>query len=79
TLSASRSNELIGAGESTAAALTSGYHLAFGIGAALVAVAILVAITVLEPESRAKKEPEVHQGPRELDEESDEQVNENVA
>jgi MFS family permease len=79
TLSASRSNELIGDGESTAAALTSGYHLAFGIGAALVAVAILVAITVLEPESRAKKEPEVHQGPWELDEESDEQVNENVA
>ncbi len=79
TLSASRSNELIGDGESTATALTSGYHLAFGIGAALVAVAILVAITVLEPESRAKKEPEVHQGPWELDEESDEQVDENVA
>jgi MFS family permease len=79
TLSASRSNELIGTGESTAAALTSGYHLAFGIGAALVAVAILVAITVLEPESRAKKEPEVHQGPWELAEEPDEQVDENVA
>jgi EmrB/QacA subfamily drug resistance transporter len=79
TLSASRSNELIGDGESTAAALTSGYHLAFGIGAALVAVAILVAITVLEPESRTKKEPEVHQGPLELAEESDEQVDENVA
>ncbi|HZF58452.1 MAG TPA: DHA2 family efflux MFS transporter permease subunit [Rubrobacter sp.] len=79
TLSASRSNELIGDGESIAAALTSGYHLAFGIGAALVAVAILVAITVLEPESRAKKEPEVHQGPWELAEEPDEQVDENVA
>ena len=63
TLSASRSNELIGAGESTAAALTSGYHLAFGIGAALVAVAIVVAKAVLEPERRAKKEPEVYQGP----------------
>ncbi|HJX30190.1 MAG TPA: MFS transporter [Thermoanaerobaculia bacterium] len=79
TLSASRSRELIGDGESTAAALTSGYHLAFGIGAALVGVAILVAITVLEPESRAKKEPEVHQGPWELAEEPDEQVDENVA
>jgi MFS family permease len=55
TLSASRSNELIGTGESTAAALTSGYHLAFGIGAALVAVAILVAITVLEPERRQRR------------------------
>jgi MFS family permease len=79
TLSASRSNELIGAGESTAAALTSGYHLAFGIGAALVGVALAVAIIVLEPENRAKKEPEVHQGPWELAEESDEQVDENVA
>ena len=49
TLSASRSNELIGDGESTAAALTGGYHLAFGIGAALVLVAIAVAVTVLEP------------------------------
>jgi EmrB/QacA subfamily drug resistance transporter len=79
TLSASRSNELIKDGESTAAALTGGYHLAFGIGAALVGVAIVVAITVLEPESRAKKEPKVHHGPWELAEESDEQVDENVA
>ncbi len=79
TLSASRSNELIGEGESTAAALTSGYHLAFGIGAALVALAIAVAITVLEPERRAKEEPEAHQGPWELAEKPDEQVDENAA
>jgi len=79
TLSASRSNELIGDGESTAAALTSGYHLAFGIGAALVAVAIAVAITVLKPELRAKKEPEVHRGPWELAEGPDEHVDENAA
>jgi EmrB/QacA subfamily drug resistance transporter len=79
TLSASRSNELIGDGESAAAALTSGYHLAFGIGAALVVVAMAVAVTVLEPQSRAKKEPEVHQGPWKRAEESDEQVDENVA
>ena len=79
TLSASRSNELIEDGESTAAALTSGYHLAFGIGAALIVVAIAVAVTVLEPERRAKKEPEVHQGPRELAEESAEQEDENAA
>ena len=50
TLSASRSRSLIGAGESTVGALTSGYHLAFGIGAALVLVAIIVAVTVLNPE-----------------------------
>src|SRR5215204_3209868 len=69
TLSASRSNELIGDGESTAAALTSGYHLAFGIGAALVAVAFAVAITVLKPERRAKKGSVVDPGPWELAEE----------
>ena len=45
TLSASRSGALISEGES--AALTSGYHPAFGIGAVLVAVAI--AVMVLEP------------------------------
>jgi hypothetical protein len=38
-----------------------------------------VAVTVLEPQSRAKKEPEVHQGPWKRAEESDEQVDENVA
>src|ERR687890_1869350 len=56
TLSASRSDELIGDGDSTAAALTSGYHLAFGIGAALVVVAIAIAATVLEPERQAEPE-----------------------
>jgi len=59
TLSASRSNELIGDGESTAAALTSGYHLAFGIGAALVVVAIVVAVTVLQPERQAELQAEM--------------------
>ena len=56
TLSASRSSALIGSGEPTATALTSGYHLAFGIGAALVLVAIVVAVTVLQPERRAEQE-----------------------
>ena len=59
TLSASRSSGLIGAGESTVAALTSGYHLAFGIGAALVLVAIAVAVTVLQPEHQAEPEADV--------------------
>jgi hypothetical protein len=63
TLSASRSRELIGDGESTAVALTSGYHLAFGIGAALVAVAMVVAVTVLKPERQARQEPEVDSSP----------------
>jgi len=79
TLSASRSNELIGDGESTAAALTSGYHLAFGIGAALIAVAFAVAITMLKPERRAKQGSVVDPGPWELAEEPDEQVDENAA
>src|SRR5215210_4122833 len=56
TLSASRSNELIGGGESTVAALTGGYHLAFGIGAGLVVVAIAIAVTVLQPESQTEQE-----------------------
>jgi len=54
TLSASRSSVLIGDGETNVAALTSGYHLAFGIGAALVVVAIAIALTVLEPERQAE-------------------------
>ena len=72
TLSASRSSKLIGDGEPTAAALTSGYHLAFGIGAALVLVAIAVAVTVLEPDQQGSEEPEVCPGPWELAEKSTE-------
>jgi EmrB/QacA subfamily drug resistance transporter len=65
TLSAARSGALIGAGEPTAAALTSGYHLAFGIGTGLVLVAIAVAVTVLEPERQA--EPEANVDPAECE------------
>jgi EmrB/QacA subfamily drug resistance transporter len=65
TLSASRSSVLIGDGETTVAALTSGYHLAFGIGAALVVVAIAIALTVLEPERNA--EPEADLDPAECE------------
>jgi EmrB/QacA subfamily drug resistance transporter len=59
TLSASRSGALIEAGEPTAAALTSGYHLAFGIGTVLVAVALAIASTVLEPEHQSEPEEDV--------------------
>jgi EmrB/QacA subfamily drug resistance transporter len=48
TLSTTRSESLIDGGASTASALTSGYHLAFLIGAALVVVAFVVALTVIE-------------------------------
>jgi EmrB/QacA subfamily drug resistance transporter len=49
TLSATHSDNLIANGESTASALTSGYHLAFVVGAALLGVAIVLVATVIEP------------------------------
>ena len=58
TLSASRSDSLIADGEPTASALTSGYHLAFLIGAALVLAAIVVAIKVVQPEEEVAAEAE---------------------
>jgi EmrB/QacA subfamily drug resistance transporter len=54
TLSATRSDHLIAQGTAKASALTSGYHLAFAVAAGLVVVAIGVALTVLQPESRVK-------------------------
>jgi EmrB/QacA subfamily drug resistance transporter len=54
TLSATRSDHLIAQGTAKAAALTSGYHLAFAVAAGLVVAAIGVALTVLQPEGRAK-------------------------
>ena len=53
TLSASRSDALIADGDSVEAALTGGYHLAFWIAAGLVVAAIVVALTVIQPEARA--------------------------
>jgi EmrB/QacA subfamily drug resistance transporter len=47
TLSTTRSEALRGNGETLSSALTGGYHLAFGIGAVLVAVAIGLTVGVL--------------------------------
>jgi MFS family permease len=47
TLSTSRTNGLLAAGESPVEAMTSGFRLAFGVGAALVAVAVGLAVFVL--------------------------------
>jgi EmrB/QacA subfamily drug resistance transporter len=58
TLSASRTETLIVDGEAPASALTSGYHLAFWIGAALVGAAIVVALTVLQPVPRPEQSAE---------------------
>jgi EmrB/QacA subfamily drug resistance transporter len=56
TVSASRSDNLLASGSATASALTSGYHLAFLIGAGLVVAAIIVAVTVIKPDERVEPE-----------------------
>ena len=56
TLSATRSESLIDGGQATASSLTSGYHLAFLIGAGLVVAAIVVAVTVLQPQEQAEEQ-----------------------
>jgi hypothetical protein len=53
---ATRTEDLIEKGESTTAALTGGYRLAFWVGAGPVGVAIVFAVTVLKPEPQAKAE-----------------------
>jgi hypothetical protein len=50
TLSASRTDSLRGSGDSLAASLTGGYHLAFAVGAGLVVAAIVLTVTLLGPE-----------------------------
>jgi EmrB/QacA subfamily drug resistance transporter len=59
TLSTQRTEDLEAAGHSTAAALTSGYHLAYLVGAGLGAISVLIAIFVLKSEPRpVHSEPE---------------------
>jgi EmrB/QacA subfamily drug resistance transporter len=59
TLSTTRSESLIGDGESTASALTTGYHLAFLIGAVLIAIAVVITMTVLkQPGQPQESQPE---------------------
>ncbi|MFD2348929.1 hypothetical protein ACFSTC_05240 [Nonomuraea ferruginea] len=47
TMAASRTGDLLARGMTDAAALTGGYRLAFGIAAALLLTALVVAVTVL--------------------------------
>lgn len=49
TLSTSHTANLLADGTAQAAALTSGFHLAFGVGAVLVGIAIVLAATVIRP------------------------------
>ena len=53
TLAATRTESLAGDGKTVADALTGGYQYAFWIAAGLVLAAVLVAVTVLEPEGEA--------------------------
>jgi EmrB/QacA subfamily drug resistance transporter len=54
TLATSRTDHLLAVGQTTASALTDGYHLAFGTGAGLLAAAVVVAATMLRPEGAAQ-------------------------
>jgi EmrB/QacA subfamily drug resistance transporter len=65
TLATSRTDGLLEDGESAASALTSGYHLALLIGAACVAGAIVVGLTMLrdaESAPTAAHEPQLGEG-----------------
>ena len=55
TLASERTSDLRADGESIDAALNGGYHLAYLIGAALVAVALVAALTVLRAGSPARE------------------------
>jgi EmrB/QacA subfamily drug resistance transporter len=48
TLASDRTDSLLAQGESAAAALNGGFHLAYLVGAALVPIAVLIAVAVLE-------------------------------
>ncbi len=49
TLATNRTSDLLAGGDSASAALTSGYRLAFLVGAGLIAGALAIAAVVLEP------------------------------
>jgi EmrB/QacA subfamily drug resistance transporter len=57
TLATERTDGLLASGESAAAALNGGFHLAYLIGAALAAVAIVVAAWVFRPAAQPKAVP----------------------
>ena len=65
SLATSRTDGQLADGVSTASALTSGYHLAFGVGAAFVAAALALAVAVLQkkaaPQVESVSAPETRQ------------------
>jgi sugar phosphate permease len=58
TLSTSRTDSLRAGGDSTASALTGGFHLAFVVAAGLLATAIALALTVLRSADSAAADQE---------------------
>jgi EmrB/QacA subfamily drug resistance transporter len=63
TLSATRTDNLLADGESTAEALTGGYRFAFVVAAGMVVLAVGLASTVLRSESRGAAEAEAEPAP----------------
>jgi MFS family permease len=58
TLATSRADSLKAAGDATASALTSGYHLAFWVAAGLTACALVVVLAAIEPGRAAAHAPQ---------------------
>ncbi|HET7444440.1 MAG TPA: MFS transporter [Solirubrobacterales bacterium] len=63
TLSTERTQSLLDEGVSNASALTSGYHLAYLIGAGLAAIAVAIAVFVLRPVPMPAPAPQVESEP----------------
>jgi MFS family permease len=59
TLAATQTASLQDGGEPAAAALNGGYHVAYVVGVGLVAAAIAIALTVLQPRRRAAEAGDV--------------------
>jgi EmrB/QacA subfamily drug resistance transporter len=66
TLATERTEGLVAGGEEAMAALNAGFHLAYLVGAAILAAAIVIAATVLRPEGEAAAAmaPEPEREPR---------------
>ena len=67
TLSTTRTENLLAGGDSQAAALTGGFHLAFLVGAGLVVAAMAVTLAVLRPAPALQEAPEMGEPEAEID------------
>jgi len=61
TVSTSRTSDLIAQGQSTVAALSGGYHLAWAIGAGLAIASVVLAATLLKSETTVNSEGAVEE------------------